>query len=202
MTLEISPCTNQDSLSDIAIAKSRSDCAFMMLAVGATQEAGGTLYLCHFGWHALRRWTQRPASVWGATPPGPPACASTWQCKPGWVACWLTWRRMENDAPRPWAWQAVTRSFSRSSKPSARCMRRSRRSSRTSACIATASWASGSSAWISSARTASADRFYTTGHQPDTQRLYTMAGYLQLDGTQAAHWKLALVSSGVVSLTK
>ena len=29
-----------------------------------------------------------------------------------------------------------------------------------------------------------------------------MAGYLQLDGTQAAHWKLALVSSGVESLTK
>lgn len=36
----------------------------------------------------------------------------------------------------------------------------------------------------------------------NTERLYAMAGYLQLDGTQAAHWKLALVSSGVVSLTK
>jgi hypothetical protein len=46
------------------------------------------------------------------------------------------------------------------------------------------------------------DRFCTTGHQPDTQRLYAMAGYLQLDSTQAAHWKLALVSSGVVSLTQ
>ena len=46
------------------------------------------------------------------------------------------------------------------------------------------------------------DRFCTTGNQPDTERLYAMAGYLQLDGTQAAHWKLALVSSGVVSLTK
>jgi len=46
------------------------------------------------------------------------------------------------------------------------------------------------------------DRFCTTGNQPDTQRLYAMAGYLQLDGTQAAHWKLALVSSGVVSLPK
>ena len=44
------------------------------------------------------------------------------------------------------------------------------------------------------------DRFCTTGIQPDTQRLYAMAGYLQLDGAQAAHWKLALVSSGVVSL--
>ena len=46
------------------------------------------------------------------------------------------------------------------------------------------------------------DRFCTTGNQPDTERLYAMAGYLQLDGTQAAYWKLALVSSGVVSLTK
>src|SRR5262249_28824883 len=40
------------------------------------------------------------------------------------------------------------------------------------------------------------DRFCTTGNQPDTERFYAMAGYLQLDGTQAAHWKLALVSSG------
>jgi hypothetical protein len=46
------------------------------------------------------------------------------------------------------------------------------------------------------------DRFCTTGNQPDTERLYAMAGYLQLDGTRAARWKLALVSSGVVSLTK
>jgi hypothetical protein len=46
------------------------------------------------------------------------------------------------------------------------------------------------------------DRFCTTGNQPGTERLYAIAGYLQLDGTQAAHWKLALVSSGVVSLTK
>ena len=46
------------------------------------------------------------------------------------------------------------------------------------------------------------DRFCTTGHQPDTQRLYAMAGYLQLDNTQDAHWKPALVSSGIVSLTQ
>jgi hypothetical protein len=44
------------------------------------------------------------------------------------------------------------------------------------------------------------DRFCTTGNQPDTQRLYALAGYLQLDGTRAANWKLEVVSSGVVAL--
>ena len=56
MTLEISPCTNQDSLSDIAIAKSRSDRALMMLAVGATQEAGGDSLFVPF-------WLTCPAAL-------------------------------------------------------------------------------------------------------------------------------------------
>jgi len=46
------------------------------------------------------------------------------------------------------------------------------------------------------------DRFCTTGPQPDTQRLYALGGYLQLDGTRAANWKLAVVSSGVVPLAR
>ena len=46
------------------------------------------------------------------------------------------------------------------------------------------------------------DRFCTTGTQPDTQRLYALGGYLQLDGTRAANWKLAVVSSGVVPLAR
>jgi hypothetical protein len=46
------------------------------------------------------------------------------------------------------------------------------------------------------------DRFCTTGTQPDTQRLYALAGYLQLDNTRAADWKLEVVSSGVVPLAR
>jgi hypothetical protein len=46
------------------------------------------------------------------------------------------------------------------------------------------------------------DRFCTTGTQPDTQRLYALAGYLQLDNTRAADWKLEVVSSGVVPLAQ
>ncbi|MEL7059572.1 MAG: hypothetical protein AAGN46_06055 [Acidobacteriota bacterium] len=43
------------------------------------------------------------------------------------------------------------------------------------------------------------DRFCTSGSD-DTQRLYFLAGHLNLDGTQAQDWKLEIVSSGEVLL--
>jgi hypothetical protein len=40
------------------------------------------------------------------------------------------------------------------------------------------------------------DRFCTTPAQPDTSRLFFVAGHLNLDGTRAEGWKLQVVSSG------
>jgi hypothetical protein len=44
------------------------------------------------------------------------------------------------------------------------------------------------------------DRFCTAPAQPDTSRLFFLAGHVNLDGTRAEGWKLQVVSSGVVSL--
>jgi hypothetical protein len=44
------------------------------------------------------------------------------------------------------------------------------------------------------------DRFCTTPAQPDTSRLFFVAGHTNLDGTRAEGWKLQVVSSGVVAL--
>jgi hypothetical protein len=42
------------------------------------------------------------------------------------------------------------------------------------------------------------DRFCTAPKQPDTARLFFVAGHVSLDGTRAEGWKLKLVSSGTV----
>jgi hypothetical protein len=42
------------------------------------------------------------------------------------------------------------------------------------------------------------DRFCSTPNQPDTERLFFVAGHANLDGTRAAGWKLQVVSSGTV----
>ncbi|HEX4961263.1 MAG TPA: hypothetical protein VF173_10530 [Thermoanaerobaculia bacterium] len=44
------------------------------------------------------------------------------------------------------------------------------------------------------------DRFCTTPTQPDTARLFFVAGHTDLSGTRAEGWKLQVVSSGVVAL--
>jgi hypothetical protein len=44
------------------------------------------------------------------------------------------------------------------------------------------------------------DRFCTTPTQPDTGRLFFLAGHTNLDGTRAEGWKLQVVSSGVVAV--
>ncbi|HYG63240.1 MAG TPA: hypothetical protein VEL74_11715 [Thermoanaerobaculia bacterium] len=44
------------------------------------------------------------------------------------------------------------------------------------------------------------DRFCTTPQRPDTQRLFFLAGHVDLDGTRAEGWKLQVVSSGVVGV--
>ena len=44
------------------------------------------------------------------------------------------------------------------------------------------------------------DRFCTTPGGRDTQRLYFLAGHLDLDGTEAEDWKLRVVSSGEVGV--
>jgi hypothetical protein len=44
------------------------------------------------------------------------------------------------------------------------------------------------------------DRFCTAVNQPDTSRLFFLAGHLNLDGTRAEGWKLQVVSSGVVKV--
>jgi len=43
------------------------------------------------------------------------------------------------------------------------------------------------------------DRFCTS-KSADTQRLYFLAGHLNLDGTEAESWKLAVASSGTVAV--
>jgi hypothetical protein len=43
------------------------------------------------------------------------------------------------------------------------------------------------------------DRFCTSRSQ-DTQQLYFLAGHLNLEGTQAEDWKLAVVSTGKVAV--
>jgi hypothetical protein len=42
------------------------------------------------------------------------------------------------------------------------------------------------------------DRFCTTPRRPDTERLFFLAGHVDLDGTRAEGWKLQVVSSGAV----
>ena len=42
------------------------------------------------------------------------------------------------------------------------------------------------------------DRFCTTPTQPDTARLFFVAGHTNLDNTRAEGWKLQVVSSGAV----
>jgi len=44
------------------------------------------------------------------------------------------------------------------------------------------------------------DRFCTTPKQPDTARLFFVAGHASLDGTRAEGWKLKVVSSGTVAV--
>jgi hypothetical protein len=44
------------------------------------------------------------------------------------------------------------------------------------------------------------DRFCSTPAQPDTGRLFFLAGHANLDGTRAAGWKLQVVSSGAVAV--
>jgi hypothetical protein len=44
------------------------------------------------------------------------------------------------------------------------------------------------------------DRFCTTPKQPDTARLFFVAGHTSLDGTRAEGWKLKVVSSGTVAV--
>ena len=44
------------------------------------------------------------------------------------------------------------------------------------------------------------DRFCTTPTQPDTARLFFVAGHTNLDGTRAEGWKLQVVSSGAVAV--
>jgi hypothetical protein len=44
------------------------------------------------------------------------------------------------------------------------------------------------------------DRFCTTPEQPDTARLFFVAGHTNLDGTRAEGWKLQVVSSGTVAV--
>ncbi|MBW8873386.1 MAG: cytochrome P460 family protein [Acidobacteria bacterium] len=44
------------------------------------------------------------------------------------------------------------------------------------------------------------DRFCSTPAQPDTARLFFVAGHANLDGTRAEGWKLQVVSSGVVGV--
>jgi hypothetical protein len=44
------------------------------------------------------------------------------------------------------------------------------------------------------------DRFCTTPAQPDTSRLFFVAGHVNLDGTRAAGWKLEVVTSGTVPI--
>ncbi|HMB53329.1 MAG TPA: hypothetical protein VKU40_08435, partial [Thermoanaerobaculia bacterium] len=44
------------------------------------------------------------------------------------------------------------------------------------------------------------DRFCTAPQDRDTQRLYFLAGHADLDGTEAAGWKLEVVSSGEVAV--
>ncbi len=45
------------------------------------------------------------------------------------------------------------------------------------------------------------DRFCSTPAQPDTQRLFFIAGHLNLEGTRAEGWKLQVVSTGEVPVT-
>ena len=44
------------------------------------------------------------------------------------------------------------------------------------------------------------DRFCTTPRQPDTSRLFFLAGHVDLSGTRAEGWKLQVVSSGAVMI--
>jgi hypothetical protein len=44
------------------------------------------------------------------------------------------------------------------------------------------------------------DRFCTSPKEPDTSRLFFVAGHVSFDGTRAQGWKLQVVSSGAVSL--
>jgi hypothetical protein len=44
------------------------------------------------------------------------------------------------------------------------------------------------------------DRFCSTPRQPDTERLFFVAGHTNLDSTRAEGWKLQVVSSGVVAV--
>ena len=45
------------------------------------------------------------------------------------------------------------------------------------------------------------DRFCSTPAQPDTGRLFFLAGHTNLEGTRAEGWKLQVVSSGVVGIS-